>query len=229
MFRFTTLSSSARRVQLLRRAISPVTMLILFALVLSACSAPQPTPTPQAAQTTIPNSPVIAESTAIAPPPGGAQAQGNTGVSSLTSLGDVSTWKTTQNTLGNITYSYRYPPGWGADLSYCAPGAARTASGNELPARCAATDILVGQKAKDVGPLTGQNITLNGKQAVKQINANLRNGQASRIYTVMVFDATGVPLMGFTTAIGPATDQATQTSITATLDAVASTLLVSKK
>src|SRR6478609_9302091 len=53
-------------------------------------------------------------------------------------------WPVVERTANGLTYSYRYPGGWTADLFYCAPGAARSASGNELPARCASTDILVG-------------------------------------------------------------------------------------
>jgi hypothetical protein len=142
--------------------------------------------------------------------------------------GGTASWKTVQRSAGGVTYSYRYPPGWAADLSYCAPGAARTASGNELPARCASTDILVGQKAKDMGNLTGFSVTINGKQAIKQIDDNPRNGMASRIYTLLVYDATGIPLVGFSTSIGPGTDEATRNSVTATLDKVAATLVVRK-
>jgi hypothetical protein len=142
--------------------------------------------------------------------------------------GDVSTWKQVTRTGGGVTYSYRYPPGWTAELAYCAPGAARTMTGGELPARCASTDILVGQKAADVATIQGENISLNGKQAVKQINKEPRNGMASRIYTVIVFDAAGGPLMGFSTSIGPGTDDATQNNITAMLDQVAGTLTVGR-
>lgn len=144
---------------------------------------------------------------------------------------DTSTWTTSQHTVGSLTYSYDYPGGWSDDLAYCAPGAARTASGNELPARCAATDILVGQKAKDVGTLAGgdlRNLTINGKQAMRQVNSNPRNLMASRIYTVMLYDGTGVPLVGFSTSIGPGTDDATQNNITATLDKIAATLKVGR-
>lgn len=140
-------------------------------------------------------------------------------------------WPSVERTANGLTYSYRYPGGWTADLFYCAPGAARTASGNELPARCASTDILIGQKAKDIVPLRGgtlTNLIIDEKQAQKQIDDHPRNGMASRIYTVMIFDGTGQPLMGFATSIGPGTDTATQNNITATLDAIAATLTVGR-
>jgi hypothetical protein len=141
---------------------------------------------------------------------------------------DVSTWKQVTRTAAGVTYSYRYPPGWTPELSYCAPGAGRTMTGGELPSRCASTDILVGQKAADVATIQGENISLNGKQAVKQINKDPRNGMASRIYTVVIFDAAGGPVVGFSTSIGPGTDEATQNNITAMLDQVASTLTVGR-
>ena len=114
------------------------------------------------------------------------------------------------------------------DLSYCAPGAARSASGSQLPARCTSTDILVGQKARDVGTLTGQNITLDGKQAIKQIDRSPRNGQAELIYTVLVYDPSGAPLAGFSTSIGPGTDAATTNNIVSVLTRLAGTLVVGR-
>ena len=140
-------------------------------------------------------------------------------------------WPVVERTANGLTYSYRYPGGWTSDLFYCAPGAARSASGNELPARCASTDILVGQKASDIVPLRGgaiTNLIIDGKQAQKQIDDHPRNGMASRIYTVMVFDGTGQPLVGFATSIGPGTDAATQNNITAALDNIAATLTVGR-
>jgi hypothetical protein len=152
-------------------------------------------------------------------------------VAAPTETGGTASWGTTQRTHADLTYSYRYPAGWSADLAYCAPGAARTAGSNELPARCASTDILVGQKAKDVGTLRGGNLTnlvIDGKQAARQLDDNPRNGMASRIYTVMLYDGTGVPLVGFSTSIGPGTDDATKNNITATLDKIATTLTVGR-
>jgi hypothetical protein len=144
---------------------------------------------------------------------------------------DVTSWKLTQRTAGDVTYSYRYPANWSADLAYCAPGAARTASGSELPARCASTDILVGQKARDVGVLTRGDISrliIDGKEAVRQVDSYPRNGMASRIYTVLLYDDAGEPIVGFSTAIGPGSDEATQNSITATLDKIAATITVGR-
>ncbi len=140
---------------------------------------------------------------------------------------DTASWNTEQRTAGDVTYSYKYPAGWTPELTYCVPGAGRNAIGNELPARCAATDILVGQKALDVGTLRGgnmTNLTIDNKQAMRQVDSKPRNGMASLIYTVMIYDATGAPLVGFSTSVGPGTDQATQNNITATLDKIAATL-----
>jgi hypothetical protein len=140
----------------------------------------------------------------------------------------TSSWQSVSHTASGTTYSYSYPPGWTADLSYCAPGAARSQSASQLPARCASTDILVGQKARDLGSLTGQNITLSGKQAIKQIDRAPRNGQAELIYTILVYDATGIPLAGFSTSIGPGTDAATTNNIVSMLDQIAGTLVVGR-
>jgi hypothetical protein len=220
----------------------PLLLIMLVALSLSACVAQEPNPAPAdvsepAADTPAPNPPAVTEPTAPAAPEssGPAESASVNGSDTAANMaadekgtGDVSTWQKVQRTTNGITYSYRYPPGWTADLAYCAPGAARTATGNELPARCASTDILVGEKAQDMGTITGENVSLNGKQAVKQINKTPHIGVASRIYTVMLFDASGVPLVGFSTSIGSGTDEATQNNITAILDQVAGTLTVGR-
>jgi hypothetical protein len=86
----------------------------------------------------------------------------------------------------------------------------------------------VGQKARDIGTITGENITLSGKQAVKQINRTPRNGQAELIYTLLVYDATGVPLAGFSSSIGPGTDTATMNNIVSLLDQIAGTFVVER-
>jgi hypothetical protein len=143
-------------------------------------------------------------------------------------MGDTAGWKTSQHTAGTLTYSYLYPAGWTPDLSYCAAGSAMNGTSNELPAGCVSTDILFGQKAADLGTLSGESLTINGKQAVKQITDNPRNTMASRIYTLMLYDATGAPLVGFSSSIGPGTDEATQTSITDILDKIAATLTVGR-
>jgi hypothetical protein len=198
-------------------------------LLLGACAAPGQDPqvgiegpapaAPKATEAV--NPPAVTEATVTTPPK-------TEGDEQAAAAGDVSTWKQVTRTAEGVTYSYRYPPGWTAELSYCAPGAARTMTGGELPARCASTDILVGQKVADVATIQGENISLSGKQAVKQVNKEPRNGMASRIYTVIVFDAAGGPLMGFSTSIGPGTDDATQNNITAMLDQVAGTLTVGR-
>jgi hypothetical protein len=199
-------------------------------LLLGACAAPGQEPQikvdgPSASKTAAPvNPPAVTEATVTVP----TKNEESAPAEQTASPGDVSTWKQVTRTASDVTYSYRYPPGWTPELSYCAPGAARTMTGGELPPRCASTDILVGQKAADVATIIGENISLNGKQAVKQINKEPRNGMASRIYTVVVFDASGGPLMGFSTSIGPGTDDATQNNITAMLDQVAGTLIIGR-
>jgi hypothetical protein len=214
----------------LRRSIFVAALLPLLSLALSACGAPtavpKPAPVPTAASL-IPNTPGLAPNPlATTQKPSDPSAGTGTGISAPGA--DVSTWSRMSRTTGGTAYSYRYPPGWTPDLSYCAPGAARSASGSQLPARCTSTDILVGQKARDVGTLTGQNTTLNGKQAIKQIDRSPRNGQAELIYTVLVYDPSGTPLAGFSTSIGPGTDTATTNNIVSTLDQIAGTLVVGR-
>jgi hypothetical protein len=208
-----------------RRSIAASALLLLFTLILSACGTPTPTPRPPEVPTAAPqvkDTPAPAPTATAQPSSSGGDQGGASGGT------DISTWQQVSRSASGTTYSYSYPPGWTSDLSYCAPGAARNASGNLLPARCASTDILVGQKAKDVGTLTGDSVTLNGKQAIKQIDRAPRNGQAQLIYTVLVYDPSGTPLAGFSTSIGPNTDQATSTNIVSMLDQVAGTLQVDK-
>jgi hypothetical protein len=211
----------------LRRSIFAVALLPLLSLALSACGAPTAVPKPPIdVPTPVAQAP---DTPAPAPnPPATAAQPSDSNAGMAAPAADVSTWSQVTHTTGSTTYSYRYPPGWTADLSYCAPGAARTASGSQLPARCASTDILVGQKARDVGTLTGENITLSGKQAVKQIDRSPRNGQAELIYTVLVYDPSGAPLAGFSTSIGPGTDPATMNNILSMLNQIAGTFVVGR-
>ncbi|MEO8285453.1 MAG: hypothetical protein ABI670_03340 [Chloroflexota bacterium] len=225
------------------RGIARTALLSLLALSISACGAPTEVPRPQEVATPIaqapntpaPNPPAIVEpvpTTAaeapVAPVAPDTSADNGNGADLAAQGGDVSTWSLVNKTTDGVTYSYRYPPGWTTGLTYCAPGAARTASGSQLPPRCAATDILVGQKARDLGTFKGENITLGGKQAIKEIDRSPRNGQAEVIYTVMIYDATGLPLMGFSTNIGPGTDAATVTNMLTALNQVAGTLVVGR-
>jgi hypothetical protein len=196
--------------------------LLVIAVGLAGCG-------PAAKSGTVPGSAMGAPA---ANPPSVAQPvpTGVAGVAStpVAPAGDTANWKTSQRTAGTLTYSYLYPAGWTADLSYCTAGSAMNGTSNELPAGCVSTDILLGQKAADLGTLSGDSLTINGKQAVRQITDNPRNTMASRIYTLMLYDATGAPLVGFSSSIGPGTDEATQTSITNILDKIAATLTVGR-
>jgi hypothetical protein len=138
------------------------------------------------------------------------------------------------DTAGGVKYSFRYPsPTWTADLTYCGPEAQSDAkdvgSGFGIPAGCAVTDILVGQKIKDVGQLSGESMTINGKRAIRHIESTPRSGMASRIYTVLVYGTDGMPLFGFSTSIGPGTTVEAQEKITSTLNEIAGTITVEKQ
>jgi hypothetical protein len=144
------------------------------------------------------------------------------------------TWAVSTDTAGGVKYSFRYPSAtWTADLTYCGPeaqGDARDArAGFGIPAGCAVTDLLVGQKAKDVGQLSGESLTINGKRAVRHIEASPPSGMASRVYTVLVYDADGTPLFGFSTSIGPGTSVEAQEKITSMLNEIAGTITVEKQ
>jgi hypothetical protein len=212
-----------------RRGIIAAALLPLLALALSACGTPTPPAEPATVTTPAAQAPQVPDVPQVQPPAQVEQPSDNSGSTGMSAPGsDVSSWSPVSRTLSGTTYSYRYPPAWTADLAYCAPGAARTASASQLPARCVSTDILVGQKARDIGTITGENITLSGKQAVKQINRAPHNGQAELIYTVLVYDATGVPLAGFSSSIGPGTDTATMNNIISLLDQIAGTFVVER-
>ena len=89
--------------------------------------------------------------------------------------------------------------------------------------------MLVGQKAKDVGQLSGESLTINGKRAIRHIESDPPSGMASRIYTVLVYDADGMPLFGFSTSIGPGTSVEAQEKITSMLNEIAGTITVEKQ
>ncbi len=143
------------------------------------------------------------------------------------SLGaDVASWPVASGSVDGVAYSFHYPPAWNSSLIYCAPGVHSDIEGGHLPAGCASTDVLVGQKARDVGLLTGDTLTIGGKAARRFVDDRPANVLVSRVYTTMVYDATGTPLFGFTTQIGAGTDAATLDAITATLDTIAGTVKV---
>lgn len=139
---------------------------------------------------------------------------------------DTSAWPVASGNVDGVSYTLRYPSTWNQHLIYCAPGAERDIEGGHLPTGCASTDILVGQKARDIGLLPGDALTIGGKSARRLVTDQSPNVLVSRVYTTMVYDAAGVPLFGFTTQIGAGTDQANLDAITATLDAMAGTIKV---
>lgn len=141
-------------------------------------------------------------------------------------LADIASWPAFNGSVDGVTYSFRYPPTWNSDLMYCAQGAAKELEGAHLPANCASTDLLVGQKARDIGLLQGQELTVGGKSARRAISGEPANVLVSRIYTALVYDAAGTPLFGFSTQIGADTNQATLDEITALLDAMLGTVKV---
>ncbi len=138
-------------------------------------------------------------------------------------------WAGYRRTAQGVIYSYSYPPGWSGDLAYCPSGGHESQAGYGIPAGCAVTDILVGRKASDLGRFSGDRLTIDGKDAIRSVDAKPRSGMASCIYTVMVYARDSSPLFGFSTSIGRGTDPATQQAITALLDQVAGTLHVEKQ
>ena len=139
---------------------------------------------------------------------------------------DTSQWPTASKGFEGVSVTYRHPAAWSADLTYCAPGADTQQPSGHLPARCASTDFLVGQKALDVGSIEGTPLTISGKSAVRRIVNSPSSVIVSQIYTVMVYDAGGAPIFGFSTQVGAGTDEATLATITGTLDAIAGTMQV---
>lgn len=208
----------------LRRSPLVLWVLLVALVALAGCqtspAASQPDPSGKTG-TPLPNPPAVAESTATLLPLDTPTPEGK------------DTWAISTDTVGGVRYSFRYPPAWTADLTYCAPEAKGTAkdarSGFGIPAGCAVTDLLVGQKAHDVGQLSGETLTIDGKRAGKHIESNPPSGMASRIYTVLLYDADGTPLFGFSTSVGPGTHIEAQEKITFMLHEIAGTITVEKQ
>lgn len=209
----------------LRRSPLVLWALLVALVALAGCqtspAASQPDPSGKSS-TPLPNPPAVVEPTATLLP------------LDTPTPADKDTWAVSTDTAGGVKYSFRYPSAtWTADLTYCGPeakGDAKDArSGFGIPAGCAVTDLLVGQKARDVGQLSGESLTINGKRAVRHIETGPPSGMASRIYTVLVFDADGAPLFGFSTSIGPGTHIEAQEKITSMLNEIASTITVEKQ
>jgi hypothetical protein len=140
---------------------------------------------------------------------------------------DTSQWATASGTVQGVSYSFRYPAGWGADLTYCAKGAEVGRSSGHLPPGCASTDFLAGQKALDAGSIAdGTPLVVDGKNALRFIDRKPSNVLVSQLYTVMVYDDNGQALFGFTTQVGYETDAATLGAITEALDGIVGTLRV---
>jgi hypothetical protein len=143
---------------------------------------------------------------------------------------DSTSWPLAQGTLDGVTYSFKYPEGWGETLTYCAPGAAKAGEGEaHLPAGCVSTDFLVGKKARDVGRISGEPLVVNGKSAVRVVDSSPDNVLVSRIYTLMVYDSDGSALFGLVSMVGPNTTQAVQDDVAAKLSEVTATLHVEKR
>jgi hypothetical protein len=184
-------------------------------------TASQPDPSGKT-NTPLPNPPAVVAPTATLLP-----------LDTPTPIGKDS-WAISTDTAGGVKYSFRYPSAaWTDDLTYCVPEAQSDAkdagSGFGIPAGCAVTDLLVGQKAKDVSQLSGESLTINGKRAVRHIESAPPSGMASRIYTVLVYGTDGTPLFGFSTSIGPGTTVEAQEKITSMLNEIAVTITVEKQ
>lgn len=129
--------------------------------------------------------------------------------------------------------SYRYPPTWTQDLTYC-PEAKNTNQGlgSDLLTGCATTDFLSAQKAASVATGIDQakskTLSAGGKRAATQIDTPLDTGKASSTYTMLIYDDIGTAITGFVTYIGPGTPEADRQAIIATLDSIAATVTVEK-
>jgi hypothetical protein len=129
--------------------------------------------------------------------------------------------------------SYRYPPTWTEDLTYC-PAEKNTNQGlgSHLPPGCASTDFLFGQKAAGVAPSIkpseSNTRSAGDMRVVTQVDTPIDTSKASSTYTVLVYNASGTPVSGFVTYIGPGTSDADSKAIMAILDDLASTVTVEK-
>lgn len=129
--------------------------------------------------------------------------------------------------------SYRYPPAWTQDLTYCPAGKnANQGLGSHLPPGCAGTDFLFGAKAKgatsSIKPSESKARSAGGVRVVTQVDTPLDTTKAASAYTVLVYDESGTPLSGFVTYIGPGTSEADRMAILATLDTIAATVTLEK-
>jgi hypothetical protein len=129
--------------------------------------------------------------------------------------------------------SYRYPPTWTEDLTYCPPEKnTNRGLGSHLPPGCASTDFLFGQKA--AGAASGikssqsKSRSAGDMRVVTQVDTPLDTSKASTTYTVLVYNASGTPVSGFVTYIGPGTSEAEGKAILATLDELATTVTLEK-
>ncbi|HYP40640.1 MAG TPA: hypothetical protein VEX13_09805 [Chloroflexia bacterium] len=209
----------------LRRSSLVLWAFLLALMALAGCQSSPAASQPDSSgksSTPLPNPPAVVEPTATLLP-----------LDTPTQISKAA-WAISTDMAGGVKYSFRYPSAtWTADLTYCGPEAQDDAkdarSGFGIPAGCAVTDLLVGQKVQDVGQVTGERLTINGKRAVRHIESNPPSGMASRIYTVLVYDADGTPLFGFSTSLGPGTHVEAQEKITSTLNEIAGTITVEKQ
>lgn len=135
----------------------------------------------------------------------------------------ASAWVRKSGAAAGVSYTLRVPPGWNSDLSYCVAGVHGQTSSDYLPPGCVVTDILAGPKAAGMGRLAGERLQVNGRQAMRQV-VEAPSGMASRIYTVLLYNSAGTPFFGFSTLIGPGTDEATISALIVALDNVAANI-----
>ncbi|HEY0068658.1 MAG TPA: hypothetical protein VGE04_01675 [Chloroflexia bacterium] len=193
---------------------------------LPAVTAPTGTPSPVAPTPTTGTVPTSNPGDSSAPPtPTTPESQAAAGPSAWTQYG--------RNGADGTRLSYRYPPTWTQDLTYCPAGKnTNEGLGSHLPPGCASTDFLFGPKVASVAAgiksPQSKTVSVGGTRVVAQVDTPIDISKASRTYTVLVYDKSGKPVSGFVTYIGPGTSDADGKAILATLDTIATTITVEK-
>jgi hypothetical protein len=193
---------------------------------LPAVTAPTSTPSPVPPTPTTVTVPTSNPGNSSAPPtPTTPESQAAAGPSAWTYYG--------RNGADGTRLSYRYPPTWTEDLTYC-PAEKNTNQGlgSHLPPGCASTDFLFGPKVTSVAagiePSRAKSMSAGSMSVVAQVDTPIDTSKASHTYTVLVYDKSGKAVSGFVTYIGPGTSDADSKAILATLDTIATTLTVEK-
>ena len=161
------------------------------------------------------------------------------------SSGEITKWKTLSGDRGNLSYSFQYPPKWGAfEYSYCKT--TPNPKGRSLSAGCIEMLVISEDLPSEDTFNTARDVVLtseiqtkvsgfNAKRRVYELaestleGPKLIPGESPILYELWIYDSNNTPFFLLFVNIGDGTDLKTATEFVGDLDQLATTLKILKK